>query len=324
MSEPIVAVLGTRYPDLEIEERVLGPLGARLRSSSATEPEEVAEAAADAQVVLAGSAPRFDRAVLQRLACRGIVRYGIGTDRIDLEAARQRGIWVARVSDYGTEAVAVHAVSLAMAGWRRLVAAHTHVRDGGWGFADLRPLHLPSSSVAGIVGLGRIGRCAAGLLRGLGFRVLGHDPFVADEPDGIELVPELGDLLAASDVVSLHAPGDPAGAPLLGADELARCRPGSVLVNTARGTLIDQDALVAGLRDNRPGVAALDVFAQEPVDPRVFDPVADRVVLTPHMAWYSQESEHDLRVKAAQEAARLLRGERPVDVVVDPTQGTDR
>lgn len=319
MTERTVAVLGTRYPDLDIEEGILGPLGVVLRAGPGGDPRAILATAADAEVVLAGSAPRFDRTVLSQLGCRGIVRYGIGTDAIDLGAARELGIWVARVSDYGTEAVAVHAVTMALAGARRLTAASAHVASGGWGFDDLRPLHLPSASVAGVVGYGRIGRYAATLLRGMGYQVIVHDPFVEASED-VTLVPDLDELLGRADIVTLHVPGAPDGSPLLGERELAACRPGSVLVNTARGSLIDQAALIAALQAGRPAVAALDVFEREPLDETRFADVLDRVILTPHMAWYSEESQLDLRVKASHEAARLLRGERPLDVVVDPNE----
>ncbi len=319
MTRPVVAVLGTRYPDLRVEEAVLGPLDVELRRADGVDAAEILEAARDADVILAGSAPRFDREVISQLSGTGIVRYGIGTDAVDLDAAREHGLWVARVSDYGTEAVAFHAVALAVAGARRLMAAHTHVQGGGWGFAHLRPLHLPSASTAGVVGFGRIGRYAAQLLRGLGYRVLAFDPFVADGGD-VPMLDDLGELLSSSDLVTLHVPGNPDGTPVIGAAELDRCREGSVLVNTARGSLVDRVALVQALKRGRPAVAALDVFEREPIDASVFTEVADRVILTPHMAWYSEESEHDLRVKASHEAARLLRGERPHDVVVDPTE----
>lgn len=320
MSERVVAVLGTRYPDLSIEEQVLAPLGPSLRSGAGADLDDILAVAGDAEVILAGSAPRFDRDVIAALRCRGIVRYGIGTDSIDLDAARDRGMWVARVADYGTEAVAFHALSLAVAGARRLVQAHAHVRDGGWGFGHLRPLHLPSACTAGVVGYGRIGRLVARMLLGVGYDVVVHDPNVDRAEDGVTMVDDLTDLLARSDVVTLHMPGAPDGTPLLTADALAHCRPGSVLVNTARGSLIDTQDLVDALSAGRPGVAALDVHEHEPVDAAVYASVADRVILSPHMAWYSEESERDLRVKASEEAARLLRGERPRDVVVDPTE----
>jgi D-3-phosphoglycerate dehydrogenase len=319
MVDRLVAVLGTRYPDLSVEEGILGPLGVRVVSGDGGDPDAIVDVAAEADLLMLGSRPRITDEVLGRLRCRGIVRYGIGVDSVDLEAARRRGIWVSRVSTYGTEAVAVHALALAMAGFRRVVASDRWVREGNWGFEHLRPLHLPSASTAGVVGYGRIGRYTAGLLAGVGFRVLVHDPYVTSVEPGHEQVHDLGELMARSDVVSLHVPGSSDGSPLIDAELLARARPGSVLVNTARGSLIDADALVAALAMGAPGVAALDVFPKEPVEVDRFASVADRMIMTPHTSWYSEESEYDLRVKASEAAAALLQGQRPDEVVVDPT-----
>jgi D-3-phosphoglycerate dehydrogenase / 2-oxoglutarate reductase len=312
-----VAILGTRYPDFSVEEEILAPLGVEIVAGAGATSDEIADLAGNAAVILAGSGPRFDAATIARLACRGIVRNGVGVETVDLEAARAAGIWVARVADYGTEAVAFHAVTLAVAGVRRLLEADRRVRSGGWGFAELRPLHLPSALVAGVVGFGRIGRRVAELLAGLGFEVAAHDPLAAVDAPGVRDL-SLAELLAAADVVSLHAPAPADGSFLVGAAELAAMRPGSVLVNTSRGALVDEAALVAALAAGRPATAALDVYEREPVDASVFADVAEHVILTPHMAWYTEESEHDLRVKAAQEARRLLTGERPRDVVVEP------
>lgn len=317
MSPRKVAVLGTRYADLGIEEDELGALDVELVLGDGGSPAEILDVAGDAEVILAGSRPRFDAGVLDGLRCRGIVRYGIGVDTIDLAAARARGVAVARVSDYGTEAVAFHAVATAMALFRRLPEADSGLRSGSWGVAGLRPLHLPSVSTAGVVGYGRIGRQASSYLRGLGFTVCASDAYVDIPPDdGVAAVP-LDALLESSDIVLLHAPGDPSGRPLIGAAELARMKPGSVLVNTARGSLVDLPALVEALASGRPGFAALDVFPTEPPDAEVFAAVADRVLLTPHMAWYTDESEADMRRKACQEAARLLRGEPLREPVVE-------
>jgi D-3-phosphoglycerate dehydrogenase / 2-oxoglutarate reductase len=308
----IVAVVGARWDDLAIEEEALAGLDVELRAGGGASAEEIVALAGDAEVVLAGAAPRFDAAVVARLRGRGIVRYGVGVERIDLDAARRHGLWVVRVAEYGTEAVALHAVTLALAGVRRLHEADASVRSGGWGVGDLRPLALPSSMTAGVVGYGRIGRRVAQLLGGLGFRVLAHDPFVEPSAEAASLE----DLLHAADVISLHAPGDAA---LLDRARLALLREGGVLVNTARGSLVDVDALAAGLRAGRPRVAALDVFPDEPPDLAPFADVLDRLILTPHMAWYTEESERTLRTRAAEAARALLRGERPADVVVEPT-----
>jgi D-3-phosphoglycerate dehydrogenase / 2-oxoglutarate reductase len=313
----VVAVIGTRYQDLSLELEVLGPLGVELVTGDGGSAEDILSVAASADVVLAGSRPRFDEHVLAGLGCLGIVRYGIGTDTIDLAAARRQGIAVARVSDYGTEAVAFHTVSMVTALLRRLREADRAVRAGEWGVAGLRPLHLPSRLTGGVVGYGRIGRQTAAYLRGLGLSVCAHDAYV-DVPaeDGVEAT-SLDELLERSDVVTLHVPGRADGRPLLDATRLRRMRPGSALINTARGSLVDVPALVRALADGRPAAAALDVYPTEPPDVTVFDSVADHVLLTPHMAWYTDESERDMRRKAAMEAARLLRGEPLVDPVVE-------
>jgi D-3-phosphoglycerate dehydrogenase len=318
VSQPLVAILGTRYEDFAIEEQILGPLGVTLVAGKGAGPNEILQTAAQADVILAGSRPRFTADVVAGLRAKGIVRYGIGTEAIDLDAARRAGIAVARVSDYGTEAVAFHAVALAMTQLRRIVEADRTVRAGDWGVTSVRPLHLPSTMTAGVIGYGRIGRQAATYLVGLGFRVYAFDEYVA-VPDGDHVAGvTLEELLARSDVVSLHVPGQHDGRPLLDAPRLATMKPGSVLVNTARGSLIDVPALVDGLARDRPARAALDVFDREPPDLTAFADVADRVVLTPHMAWYTEESETDLRRKAAEEVVRLLRGEPLRDPVVEP------
>ena len=313
-----VAVLGTRYRDLGIERAALEPLGVELVVGDGADADAIVDVAAGADVILAASRPRFTADVLERLSCRAIVRYGIGVDSIDLGAAHARGILVARESTYGTEAVSTHALALVLAGTRRLVAADRWVRDGNWGFDHLRPLHLPSASTAGVVGYGRIGQALARMLSAIGFRVLVLDPLVTEVGPGHERVDDLATLLAASDVVSLHAPGAPDGSPLIGAAELALMREGAVLVNTARGSLIDLDALIPALAVGRPGVAALDVFPVEPVDASRFASVADRVVLTPHLSWYSEESERVMRERTVAAAVAVLSGERPAEVVVDP------
>jgi D-3-phosphoglycerate dehydrogenase len=315
---PLVAILGTRYRDFTIEEAVLAPLGATLVSDFGGSAEAIIEVAKSADVVLAGSAPKFDDWVLGSLDCVGIVRYGVGTDSIDLDAARRLGIAVARVSDYGTEAVAFHAVATAAALVRRIPEADRNIRNGQWGFADLRPLHVPSALTAGIVGFGRIGRQAAKYRAGLGFSICAYDEYVDIDAGSTVRPCNLDDLLVTSDVVLLHAPGNRDGTPLLNRERLALMRPGSVLVNTARGSLVDLAALVNGLRERRPSLAALDVFPAEPLDIAIFAGVEDQVLLTPHMAWYTEESETDMRRKAADEAARLLRGEPLRDAVVEP------
>lgn len=319
---PIVAILGTRYPDFAVETEILGS-EVTIVSATGASPDEIVETTRGAQVILAGSIPRFDRGVIERLdGCRAIVRSGIGVDSIDLVAAREAGIWVAYVPDYGTEAVAQHTLALALAATRRLGETDRLVKRGDWGFADLRPLHLPGSMTAGVVGYGRIGKRVAELLAAVGFeRILAHDPYAHPTGTTVEFV-GLTDLLSRSDVVCLHAPGPADGRPLLGTAQLACLKPGSVLVNASRGNLVDVEALAVALHGGAPRIAALDVFEPEPPDLAPFDGVVDRLILSPHMAWYTEESQADLRRKSAEEAKRLLAGSPPLHPIVTPEETT--
>lgn len=310
-----VAVLGLRYPDLAIEREILGDI--ELRRGSGGTAQSIVDLAEHSDVVITGAAPDFTAEVIGRLGrCRAIVRAGTGVDNIALDAARQAGIWVANVPDYGTEAVAQHTLAATLAATRRLVEADRMMRRGGWDFTALRPLHLPSQMTAGVIGYGRVGRRVAELLGLVGFgRVLAHDPFVGHEGAART---SLTVLLNESDVVCLHAPPTAGGGPVLGKDELAEMRLNSVLVNTARGASIDDAALADGLSRGAPRVAALDVFDPEPPDLTVFDGVDERLALSPHMAWYTEESQSDLRRSAAEEAKRILDGGLPLNAIVSP------
>lgn len=316
-----VAILGTRFSDFSIEEEILQPLGVNITSGTGSDSQTIIEQARGADIILAGAAPKFDAATLGSIPCVGIVRYGVGTESIDLQAAQELGIWVLRVADYGTEAVATHAVAMALAAMRRIRQADLRVRAGDWGFAPLRPLHLPSAMTVGVIGTGRIGRHAANQFVGLGFQVIAHDIVKpADAMPGVEFLDSIAELIRRSDIISLHVPGAPDGSALFNEELLGQLKQGCIVVNTSRGTLIDPEALARGLAKGKPGFAALDVFSKEPPNLSVYSGVEDHLLFTPHMAWYTEESEADLRVKAAQEVRRLLLGERPKEIVVEPTK----
>ena len=320
---PKVAIVGTRFPDFDIEREVLGDV--ELSSGPGRTQAEILEVAMGADVILAGAAPVFDAETLAALGSRAIVRLGVGVDTVDLDTARSLGMWVTNVPDYGTDAVALHTVTLVLACIRRLTQADHQTRAGSWGVSNLRPLRLPASLTVGIVGLGRIGRKVAEMLTGVGFeRFLVVEPAMESTDlketlAGVDCrLVGLPQLLEGSDIVTLHAPPEAAGH-LLGPDQFRLMREGSVLVNTARGALIDTLALVTALAEGRPVMAALDVFEHEPPDVSVFESVTDRVILTPHMSWYTEESEQALRRQAAAEARRILESHPPLHPVVKPS-----
>lgn len=270
----------------------------------------VAAAAVDADVVLVRESP-LSRPVIEALPrLRAIVRYGVGVDNVDLAAARERGIVVANVPDYGVDEVSSQAVALALAVSRRLRLHDAEVRAGRWAGGVLKPMYRWRGRTLGLVGHGRIARMTEEKLRAFGFgRVLVHDPH-AELPADVEGV-DLDTLFAQSDLVSLHAPLNAHTRHLVDARRLALMQPGAILVNTARGGLVDLDALHAALTTGTLLGAGLDVFDPEPPDLTHPLFLLDNVVVTNHVGWYSEESMRDLQRKAAEEAVRVLRGERP-------------
>lgn len=310
--KPTIAVLGLRVPSLDVEEAVLRDLGASLVRALGASASEVIEAARQADVVLAGSLPKFPAAVLEALPqLKAIVRFGIGVDNIDLRAAHAKGIMVANVPDYCIPEVATHAATLILAAARRLFPANQSAREGRWDVASVRPLPECEAQTVGLVGFGRIGQEVAARLRPFGFQISAADPastWEAAHGLGVDLV-DLESLLGAANIISLHAPLTKATRHLISGQTLAKMQPNAYIVNTARGGLIDETALKQALDDGRLGGALLDVLDVEPPPenhPLVRHP---RVVITPHVAWYSERAAIEMRRKAAEEARRFLRGE---------------
>lgn len=302
-------VTDCRFLNLEIEEEMLGSRGIEVRMAASPAEDDLVREAADADVLLVQRA-RVPASVIEAMRHgKGIVRYGAGMDSVDLVAAEARGIEVAGVPDYGTAQVASHALALILASARRLPLLHHIMRTGGWDFSASRPIFHFHEQTVGVVGLGRIGHATAKMLLALGFRVVGYDPMVAADvfsADGIERATSLDELLPASDIVSLHVPLTQDTHHLVGRAQMEAMKPHAWLVNVSRGKLIDQPALVACLREGVIGGAAVDVYEQEPPDPD--EPLLQlpNVLLTPHIAWYSEQSERDLRTKACREVLRIL------------------
>lgn len=298
----------------EAERAVLAAIPAELVERPCLTEAELLEHAAQADAILTLDEPFGAEVVAALERCRVISRFGIGVDRIDVEAATARGIVVANVPDYCVDEVSDHALALLLALSRRVVALDRAVRSGVWDTVAVagRVRRLRGQTL-GVVGFGRLGRRLAEKARALGLDVLAHDPFVADEEiraGGCEPA-ALDVLLERSDWISLHLPLTPETRHLIGRAELARVKPTAVLLNTARGALVDQDALVAALVDGRLGGAGLDVLEREPPAPD--DPLLalDNVVVTSHAAFYSEEALAEQRLRAVENVARVLTGRAP-------------
>jgi D-3-phosphoglycerate dehydrogenase len=288
-------------------------------------PHVIVRALAGADAVLCMHAP-IDRAVITALRrCRVIVRFGTGLDNIDVEAARAAGIAVFGVHDYCTEEVAAHTMALLLAWNRRILAYHAFVLDRRWNERSLTtgnwgcgPLTRLSGQTLGILGFGHIGRAVAARARAFGMPVLAwtRNPDAAMAAAlGVELS-ERDEVLRRSDYLSLHLPLTAETRGLIDAAAIEAMKPGAVLINTARGALADEAALVAGLRSSRLGGALLDVYEEAPLP--VDHPLRglDNVILTPHVGFYSEEALLDLRRKAAERVvnyfSHISPGGRPI------------
>ncbi|HJV94802.1 MAG TPA: C-terminal binding protein [Albitalea sp.] len=313
MSNPrkLVVALDDGYASYDQEQTLLAAADAsfELRPCHGSEASAI-EAVRGADVVLVRESP-VSRSVIERMdRCQAVVRYGIGVDNIDLAAARERRIAVANVPDYGIEEVSTHAVALLLAVARRVVSRDREVRAGRWSSDAVERMYRLRGRTLGLVGYGRIARQTHEKLAGFGFgRVLVHDP-VAQLPAEVEPA-SVAQICSEADVVSLHAPLTAQTRHLINAERLALMLPTAILVNTARGGLVDLDALHRALVEQRLLGAGLDVFDPEPPDVRhpIFS--LSNVVVSDHMGWYSEEAMRELQRKAAEEAVRVLSGQSP-------------
>ena len=250
--------------------------------------------------------------------CRVIVRYGVGVDNIDSQAAKEKGIYVANVPDYGSEDVAEHALALLLAATRRIATRNRDVRDGQWGIGQREPMFRLAGKILGVVGFGRISRCFVQKASGIGFkRILVVDPLLTDKQAsqaGVTRV-NLDTLCREADFISLHAPLTPDTHHLIGEAELAKMKPSAVLVNTSRGGLIDEQALINALLQQRIFAAGLDVFESEPLSAKSPLLQMDNTLCTDHTAWFTEESVVELQSKVAHEVRRAFEGEHPLNWV---------
>lgn len=299
----------------EIEREALGS-EAEIDTHRTDNPDDIAEAVwRGVDAIIVNHQMRIAGALLDRLdKCRIVVRSGVGFDNIDIAACAERGIVVCNVPDYGTGEVADHALALMLA-LRRGLPTYMDLLSAdpvaGWRWDAAPLIRRLSVLTLGIVGLGRIGGAAAVRAKGFGFKIRYYDPYVpADAPQaaGYERMETLEELLESADVISLHCPLTDETRNLINATALARIKPGAILINTARGAVVDPEAVYDALQAGRLAGAGLDVLPQEPPDPdqRLVSAwrlqpswLAGRLILTPHAAFYSPESWRDLRFKAA-------------------------
>jgi D-3-phosphoglycerate dehydrogenase len=314
MPRPLIAVTDSPFPSLDPARAALARVDAELRMAKSASAEDILAVGRDADAILVTYAKLPAELLRQLTRCKAIGRFGLGVDNIDVKAAAELGITVTYVPDYCMHEVSDHAMALLLAFARKIPLSNALVQGGRWEMPAVVPIHRLAGRVLGLVGFGNIPRALAPKAKAFGLRVVTHDPYVS--PDalvaaGVEGV-GFDRLLEISDFVSIHAPLLPATRGLFNADVFTKMKKGAVLINTARGPLVDEDALVAALDKGQLGGAALDVATTEPLtkDSKLLG--RDNVILTPHTAFYSVEALVELQTKCAADVARVLGGEPPV------------
>jgi C-terminal binding protein len=314
---------------LDVERRIFSEL-ADVSALGAAHEDELAGRVEDADVIVLYHLLKITRKTIERLRnCRLIIRGGVGFDNVDREAARERGIDVANVPDYGTEDVADSAIAMTMTLARGVHLLNSRLRrgEGDWHYSQAAPVWRLRGRVFGVVGLGRIGTAAALRAKALGMDVVFYDPHLPQGRDkalGIRCADTLEELLGQAHVLSMHCPLTPETHHLIDRHTIAHLPPGALLINTARGGVVDALAVLHAIEHGHLAGAGMDVLEMEPPaadDPLIrawrdpAHPAHDRLILNPHAAFYSEEGLTEMRVKSSNNARRVLLGEKPWNVV---------
>src|SRR6202158_4334911 len=311
---PTIAITDSVFPSLDPAKKALARLDPEYRMAKSAPADDMLAVARDADAILVTYAKLPGELLRQLTRCKAIGRFGLGVDNIDLPAAKACGIVVNYVPDYCLREVSDHAMALLLALARKVTFANKLVQSGRWEVPPIVPLRRLEGQVLGLVGFGDIPRALAPKALAFGFKVLTHDPYVAKEAlaaAGVEGV-SFDDLLARSDFISVHAPLLPATRGLMNASAFAKMKKGALVINTARGPLIDEAALVAALDAGQIGGARLDVVAAEPLAKDSPLLGRDNVIISPHTGFYSIEALNELQTKCATDVARVLSGEKAI------------
>jgi D-3-phosphoglycerate dehydrogenase len=316
MSRFRVVLIEHGYSSVEHERRIISEAGGEFIDAESLQLPDALRLCQEADAILCRRL-EVSAAMIQGFRrCKILVRYGVGTDNVDVVAATAAGIMVGHVPSYCIDEVSTHAVALLLACVRKLVVTHEKVRRGAWDVHRSDPIYRLAGRTLGLVGLGQIGSAVARKLCGWHLRLLATDPYIdlaRAKSMGVELVP-LEELFSRSDYLSLHCPLLPETRHLVNREKLALMRPGAILINTARGPVIDTSALMQALGEGRLAAAGLDVFEEEPLPPASPLRTHPAVVLTDHTAWYSEESQLQLQRTAAEEVVRVCTGGLPLSL----------
>lgn len=315
-----VIITDCDHENIEIETKIFNEAGIEFELKCARTEEEVIEQCGGADIFIVQYA-RISEKVMEALPeLKYVVRYGVGVDTVDVEAAVRHGVQVGNVPDYGMNEVADHALAMMLMMLRKVYMMDRFTKSSDWDYTKAIPVHRFSEQTAGIVGMGRIGRNFAEKASALGFRVIGYDPQMkqGDRIGETEIV-SFEQLVSQSDAISLHCPAD-GNRDLFDREVFEQMKDSAVIINAARGGIINEQDLDKALREGIIGGAALDCMSSEPMAPDspIFE--NENLIVTPHMAWYSEEAAMELKRKVAKEAVRFAQG-LPIHYPVNRLEG---
>ncbi|QJD82110.1 C-terminal binding protein [Cohnella herbarum] len=308
-----IVITDSNFTSDQSEREVLAGAGLTLERFNAKTIEEMKEAGKDATAVLVQFSPAPREVLESWKSCKLIVRYGIGYDNVDVQAATELGITVCNVPSYCLDEVADHTASLLLSGLRKIVAFDASVRRGEWNVEKVaKPIRKFDESIIGLVGFGRIGARVAARMRPFGFEIMAYDPYLSEDKAtelGVKKAASLRELLSVADAVSLHSPLTAETHHMINEQSLSWMKPNAWIVNTSRGGLINTVDLARALLARKLDGAALDVFEREPLEADHPLRQCANVILTPHAAYYSDASIDNLQRQAAEEIVRFAKGE---------------
>ena len=311
--QPKVLIVYAGHKEVNVEREVLEAYGATVVAAVSPDTPEAEANYTDCDALMVSIQPVTAEMMDRMPKCKIICRVGTGLDAIDIPAATERGIWVTNVPDYSIDEVSSHAMAFLLALARNLFRHRAMSQTGTWRYETERPIARIKGQTLGILGLGRIGSASAAKGQGLGLNVIACDPYLAEERFaelGVRRV-DFETLLSESDFLTLHVPLTPETRHIINATALGKMKSTAFLINTARGEVVDIDALVDAVRAGRLAGAGIDVLPIEPPPPDHPILHEDSILVTPHIGWASTESGYDVRERGAQDVVLVLQGQRP-------------
>jgi len=318
-----VVITECDHGSIEEEKTEFGLIGAELIFAQIKGEEELIRVCKDADGLLIQYALLTSEVLQQLPKCKVIGRYGVGVDSIDLRAATDLGIIVANVPDYCVDEVADQALSMILALIRKTVFFDQKAKSNQWDFRQGRPIRRIKGKTLGLIGSGRIGLEVAKRISAFGVRVITFDPYLKKTPEGIELM-DFDTVLKESDFISIHCPLNESTRHLLGEKEFQKMEKKPLIINTSRGPIIDEMALIQALTKRQVSGAGLDVLEKEPPDPRNPLLKMENVIIAPHISFYSEESISELKRRTAENVSSVLLGKWPRSVVNQEVKGKTR